>query len=324
MRWSIIPLIAIKILSTISLASAIENYPEKPVSIIVPFAPGGLTDVQTRLIAAHLETRLGQPVIIENKPGALGQIGAQFVASAPPDGYTLLVAGSSMFVSGPVMREELTYDPLRDFDMVAIVAQVPMVLAVPAALGVDDMEGLVDYVKSQEQPVKYGTSGIGSSSHITSARLMRLVGADADVVPYTGTAGALVDVAGNRLTFVIESPGSMAPHVEAGNIKLLAVFAQSRLPSFPDLPTIGEAGFPEAMNDTWEFWQGISVRTGTSPEIISKLNASINEAIEASHESLRDMGLVPVLDDEHYAQERLKNDIETIVPLLIELGFEAQ
>jgi tripartite-type tricarboxylate transporter receptor subunit TctC len=319
-------LLALGLMAFSSSVQAQSDYPAKQITIVIPFAPGGITDVQTRAVAAGLERVLKQPIAIENKPGASGQVGTQAVASAAPDGYTLVVAGSSSFVSAPALKTNLTYDPVKDFRMVAIVAQVPLFLAVPADSGIADMKEFVEYVKKNSGQIKFGTAGLGASSHITAARFMRLLGVDATVIPFNGSSPALIELSAGRLNFVIDSPGAIAPHLESGRVKLLAVFAQSRVENFADVPTIAEAGFPEAMDDTWEFWQGFAAPAGTPDAILQKLNAAVNEAsgdpVIAS--KLLSLGLVPVHEDVDYAQKRLEGDVKTVVPLLATLGFKAQ
>jgi tripartite-type tricarboxylate transporter receptor subunit TctC len=301
-------------------------WPEKPITIIVPYAPGGITDVHSRLIAGKIEPILGQKVVVENKPGAGAQLATQFVAQAKPDGYTVLVSGTSALVMPAALKKGLPYDGRKAFDTVAMIAAVPLVWAIPTELNIPDMKGFVAYLKARKGPYNYGHAGIGSGSHVVPARFLKVIGAEAQEVGYQGTNPALVDLAAGRLTFIADSPGPVIPHIQSGKLKPLAVFAKQRLANMPDVPTIGEAGFPEAMKDDWELWQGLSVPAGTPKEAIDKLNAAVQTVLKDADTQKRfeQLGLIPILGDANYAQKRIINDFDVIVPLLKSMGIEAQ
>lgn len=315
---------ALSLMISGSLAAA-QDYPTKPIHLIVPYATGGITDVQSRVLARKLQPLLGQPVVVENKPGASGQIGSQAVVMADPDGYTLLVSGSSSHVMAAALKK-LPYDTVKDFRTVAMVAQVPLMLAVPASLPASDLRSFINLLKSSKGPWNYGHAGTGTGAHVTGARLLKTIGAEAEGIGYSGTSGAITDLAGGRLTFVVDSPGPLIPQLQAGKIKALAVFANERLASMPDVPTVGEAGLPEAMKDDWQLWQGISAPAKTPDAIVTKLNTAINAALK--DEELKDqftkLGLIPILGDANYAQGRLVNDFQTIVPLLKSMGIQQE
>lgn len=308
----------------IRLAAA-QDYPNKPIHLIVPYATGGITDVQSRVLARKLQPLLGQPVVVENKPGASAQIGSQAVAMTAPDGYTLLVSGSSSHVMAAALKK-LPYDTIKDFKTVAMVAQVPLVLAVPVDLPANDLRAFISLLKSPKGPWNYGHAGTGTGAHVTGARLLKTIGVEAEGIGYSGTAGAITDLAGGRLTFLIDSPGALIPQLQAGRIKALAVFAKERLATLPEVPTVGEAGLPEAMKDDWELWQGISAPAKTPDAIVAKLNAAINVALKDDElkEQFTKLGLIPILGDAAYAQRRLENDFATIVPLLKSMGVQQE
>jgi tripartite-type tricarboxylate transporter receptor subunit TctC len=305
---------------------ALAAFPEKPITLVVPYAAGGITDVQSRLLGRKLEPLLGQPVIVENKPGASAQIGSQAVVQAKPDGYTLLVSGSSSHVMAPALKKDLPYDTVKDFTTVAMVAQVPLVLAVPATLPVKDLKEFVALLKAKKEPYNFGHAGVGTGSHVTAARLSKLLNADVQEIGYQGTNPALVDLAAGRLTMVIDSPGPVLTHIQSGKVKVLAVFAKERLESLPEVPTVGEAGLPEAMKDDWELWQGISAPAGTPRDVVQKLNAAIQTVLKDPEVSgqFKKLGLIPILGTADYAQKRLESDFATIVPLLKSMGIQPQ
>jgi tripartite-type tricarboxylate transporter receptor subunit TctC len=310
----------------VGVPQAMAAFPEKPITLVVPYAAGGITDVQTRLVARKLEPLLGQPVVVENKPGASAQIGSQAVVSSKPDGYTLLVSGSSSHVMAPALKKDLPYDTVKDFVTVAMVAQVPLVLAVPSTLPVSDLKSLVAMLKAKKEPYNFGHAGVGTGSHVTAARLSKLLAADVQEIGYQGTNPALVDLAGGRLTMVIDSPGPVIPHVQSGKVKVLAVFAKERLAALPDVPTVGEAGLPEAMKDDWELWQGISAPAATPRDVVLKLNAALQTVLKDPEVTaqFRKLGLIPILGDADYAQKRLVSDFNTIVPMLKSMGIQPQ
>lgn len=261
------------LLSAATLAAAVpaladSSYPNRPIRIIVPSAPGGNLDVSTRALGREMSMILGQPIIVENKPGASLLVGTQFVAKAPPDGYTLL-AMSNTFTVAPSVVQRPGYDPLKDFDPITIINSSPLVIVVNPQSQADTLPKLVALAKERPDQVTYGSAGSGSTSHLYPLMFFREAGApDAVHVPYKGNAQAIVDLIGRHLAMVMDAVISTSEHLKAGRLRGLAVAAKTRSPVLPDVPTFAELGYP---NFTAEAFSGLVAPAGTPREIRLKL-----------------------------------------------------
>ena len=255
--------------------SPTENWPTKAVTLIAPFTPGGTTDIVARALANQLQIIWKQPVVVDNRPGAGGTVGAAAVARANPDGYTLLLANVG-HAAAPALYKNLPYDFVKNLDSITNVALVPNILLVPKSLPVNNVGELIKYMKDSKQPVSYGSAGIGSTQHLSAELLKSMANVDAVHVPYKGAAPMMTDLIGERLEFAIDSAGSAASQISGGNVKAIGITTAKRTASFPNLPTLNESGLPGYTSTTW---YSISTTAGTPQPIKDKLYQSIVQAL---------------------------------------------
>ena len=246
-------------------------YPERPVTIVVPFAPGGANDVVIRAIQQPLAEALGQPIVVENRGGAGGSVGAAYVARARADGYTVLMAATG-FVVNPSLYERVQYDPLTDFDAVAELSTFPVIYTVRPDLGVSTLQDFISYAKQRPGALNYSTPGAGTLPHLATELLKLHTGIDMVHIPYAGAAPAAQALLGKTVDMASTSITVVKPQIAAGAMKGLAVTGSQRWPELPDVPTVGEAGVPAALADTW---QGIMAPDGTPKEIVERLAAAL-------------------------------------------------
>jgi tripartite-type tricarboxylate transporter receptor subunit TctC len=253
-------------------ASAQQVYPTKTVRIIVPFAPGGSTDIFARYIADKLAPALAQPVVVENRAGAGGNIGAEAVARAAPDGYTLLMATTGVMSINNALYPNMTYDAAKDFEPVIFVASITNVLVVPPELPANSVRELIGLAKEKPGSLSFGSSGSGSSTHLSSELFKSMAGIDIFHVPYKGSSQALTDLVAGRISMVIDNMPGAISFIKAGRLHALGVTGSKRSPALPDVPTIAEAGLPgyESLS-----WSGIAVPAGTPKDVIARLNRDI-------------------------------------------------
>jgi tripartite-type tricarboxylate transporter receptor subunit TctC len=257
-----------------SLASHAQAWPTKPIRIVVGFAPGGTTDVLARLMAQNLTDTLGQTVVIDNKPGASGNIAAAEVARAAPDGYTFLIAPTSVETANPSLFKS-TLLPSRDLTPVAGIGKTQMYLVTKPQLAVKDVHELVAMAKAQPGKLSYASSGAGTPPHLACELFKQATGTDIVHIPYRGAAPALQDVLSGQADFVCD-PGIAFPHIRTGKVKLLGVVSEKRSPFFPDVPTVGEQGFKGANLD---IWFGMWSPNGTPPEVIARVTRDLAKAL---------------------------------------------
>jgi tripartite-type tricarboxylate transporter receptor subunit TctC len=252
-----------------------QPYPSRPVRLIVPFPAGGPPDVIARVVGDAIAARLGQSVVIENRPGAGATIGTRSVAAAPADGYTLLYASTTSLSIAPVLFRNVEYDPVKNFAPVASVSVGPMVVVVHPSVPAKTLQELVAHAKANPGKLNYG-SGVASPPHIAWGLFTKVTGTDILHVPYRGMAPAMTDLVAGQIQIMIDGTGPLLPHIREGKIRALAVTGRTRSPDFPDLPTMIEAGYPDYV---LSFWTGIVAPAGTPPDIVAKLNAAINESL---------------------------------------------
>lgn len=257
---------------------AADPYPSRPISVVVPFSPGGNTDLVARLIAANVSEQLGQTVLVENKPGAGGSLGSAQVAKAAPDGYTLLVGTLPTQVFNTVLYKNLPYKPAEDLVPITMSVHVPLVLATPPGVGVKSVGELLAKLRKNPSAYNFCSAGNGTASHLAAS--LFLTQADIEGVqhiPYKGSGPAIADLLAGRITFIIDSISVIAPHVKAGKLVGLAVAHPERIGTLPDVPTMGEAGMKEYEATTWNAW---FAPTGTPKEIVDRLAKAVNAAHE--------------------------------------------
>jgi len=280
------------VLAAIALPVSAQDYPTKPIHIVIPFPPGGATDTITRRIGERLTQKWGQPVIVENKPGANTVIGTEAVKRADADGYTLLMTSPAGLVQLPPLMPNLPYDPERDFMPLTQIAEVPTALVVPVQLPAKNVRELAAYLKANPGKTAYGSLGLGSTLHIYGEAFRRQVGADTVHVPYKGDAPAMTDLFGGRIQYLFNNPVSAIGAAKGDKVRILAVTGEQRLPAIPDVPTMREAGFPgfEVVG-----WFAFFVRSETPRPIAEKLNAALSEIIRSQDmtDFLRERGTLP-------------------------------
>jgi tripartite-type tricarboxylate transporter receptor subunit TctC len=252
--------------------SASAAYPDKPVHVVVPFAPGGATDVVARSLATRLSQIWGQPVIVENRPGAGGNIGADMVAKAAADGYTVLLASPAEIVINPHLYAHMPYDPAKDLAPVTKIAAAPLVLVVHPSVPAHNVAELVAWIKSQTGGVSYASSGTGGPQHPAAEQFRLMTDTSLVHVPYKGGAPAVNDLLAGQVPMFFAGLPPALPHIKAGTLRALAVTTSARWPSLPDVPTVAESGLP---GFDIENWQGIFVPAGTPPGIVGKLARDI-------------------------------------------------
>lgn len=268
--------LAVAALGTLALPAAAQNWPEKPVRLIVNFAPGGAADVLARAILPQLSKTLGQPVIIENKPGAGGNIGIAETVRAAKDGYTLLLSSGGAITINPMIYEKLSFDPARDLTPIAAVARIHVYLETHPDVPAKNVAEFIQYLKANPGKISYGSPGQGSSPHLAGEMFKRMAKVDAVHAPYRGAAPALNDVISGQLQYWFD-PGPGLKHVDAGKLRLLAVGSPQRSPQYPNVPTLAESGLPGFDADTLF---GIYAPTGVPDVVVSKVRDGIAKAME--------------------------------------------
>jgi tripartite-type tricarboxylate transporter receptor subunit TctC len=269
------PLALAASLCTCRAVAAQADYPVKPIRLIVPFAPGGAADVPARGIANALTASLRRQVVVDNRAGAGGIVAGDLASKSLPDGYTLLMGSIGMLTIIPNLRKSLPYDPRKSFSPVSMVSNTPTIIVANASLPVNSLKDLIALAKAKPGSLSFGSSGIGTSTHLTGELFKAMAGIDLNHVPYKGAAPAVIDLLGGQIALIFDTMASL-PHVKAGRLKALAISTATRSPLLPDVPTVAEAALPgfETMS-----WNGILVPAGTPRKIVSLLNAEIVNAL---------------------------------------------
>ena len=275
--------------AVLSVGSAwAQSYPTKPVHIIVPFAPGGITDIVARALAQRLSEDWSQQVVVENKHGGTGQVGAEAVAKASPDGYTLLVTADATFVTNPHFYSKLSYDALNDFAPITGLGISPQALVVNPALPVRTLSDLIELARNKPGEINYGTFGIGSSGHLNIILLEGMTGTRFTAVHYRGAAPAITDVIGGHIQMIIVSIGLVAQPWQSGQLKVLGFGSTARLAQYPDVPTLSESGLPGYEAGSW---YGLAAPKDTPADVIDKLNSETQRIF--NDPAFRDKFLTP-------------------------------
>jgi len=278
----------------VTCAPAMAQYPDKPVKLVVPFPPGGPTDVFARVLSAALGEQLGQQVVIENKGGAGGTVGTEQVAKSKPDGYTLLFGTAATHGINVSLYAQLPYEPLKDFELVALAGLVPMVLLVPPEQP-RTLPELIAKLKAEKGKSSYASSGNGTTNHLAGELFKTRAGVEATHVPYRGSGPALQDLMGGRVTFMFDSFGTSLEQIKAGKLYAVVIMADKRSQARPDVPTSAEAGLADFVGGTWNI---VAVPAGTPKPVVDRLNAAINKALVSPTvaERLQQLGIEAVTD----------------------------
>ena len=259
-----------------SVAQTASSFPNQPVRMVVPYPPGGPTDITARVVAAEMSKTIGQNIVIDNRPGASGMIGSEMVTKATPDGYTLL-ANASIHVINPSVYPDMRFDAIKDFTPITQLAQVPLVLVVPANSPIKSVKDLVEYAEANPGKVNFGSAGSASAQHLAGESFKIAAGIQMQHIPYKGSAPALTDLAGGQLQLMFDSMPSATPMINSGKLRAIAVTTTTRAKARPDLPTIAESGFPGFDISTWyAYW----APKGTPADVVEKLAASAAQALK--------------------------------------------
>ena len=259
-----------------SVAQTASAFPNQPIRMVVPYPPGGPTDITARVVAAEMSKTIGQNIVIDNRPGASGMIGSEMVTKSTPDGYTLL-ANASIHVINPSVYPDMRFDAIKDFTPITQLAQVPLVLVVPANSPIKSVKDLVEYAKANPGKVNFGSAGSASAQHLAGESFKIAAGIQMQHIPYKGSAPALTDLAGGQLQLMFDSMPSATPMINSGKLRAIAVTTTTRAKARPDLPTIAESGFPGFDISTWyAYW----APKGTPADVVEKLAASAAQALK--------------------------------------------
>jgi len=275
-------------------AGSAQTYPDKSIRIIAPFPPGGLVDVLARALAEQMSKSMGQPVIVENKPGSGGNIGAELVAKSAPDGYTLLMTSPGIQSINQFLYKSMPYDPEKAFAPISMVADMSMVVVVNSKTGITTLKQLINFAHEHPGKLNFGSAGIGTTGHLGLELLMHAGNMKFTHIPYKGAAPSITDLIAGQIDGVVDNPPTVLAHIRAGTITALAVAGKHRLPMLSSVPTAAEAGMP-----AWEAssWFGLVAPAGTPPAIIDRLHAEVEKAVTSPHfEMLRFRGMRIVSD----------------------------
>jgi tripartite-type tricarboxylate transporter receptor subunit TctC len=273
-RWTLGALFA-----CIALGASAQGYPTRPIRLVVPFPAGGTTDILARAVSQKLTEAFGQAVVVDNRPGAAGNIGSDLVAKSTPDGYTLLMGTVGTHAINPSLYAKMPYDHVKDFIPVVLVAGVPNVLVVNPALPVNSVADLIKLAKDKPGTINFASSGSGTSIHLSGELFKTMAGVDMTHVPYKGSAPALTDLIGGQVQIMFDNLPSSLAQIKAGKLRAVAVTSLKRAPALPDVPTISESGLPgfEASS-----WFGVLAPAGTPAPIVARINAEVNKWLQSA------------------------------------------
>ena len=315
-------LVVAAILALAPLAAVAQAFPSKTIRIIVPFTPGSATDTIARPIAEKLSAAFGQPVLVENRPGAGGTIGIGVLAKSPPDGYTLGVVSAGHVVN-PVLYSSLPYDTLKDFSGVAPLAGQPSVLVVAPALGVRTVRDLVAMAKARPGALNYATAGVGSAAHISAEKFRMAAGIDAVHVPFKGSPESITETIGGRTQYTWTPLSTAVGQIRGGQLLALAVSTARRSQTLPEVPTIAEAGFPRG---EFNFWVGMLAPANTPHEVLARLNAEVQRALRAADmkERLATLGSEPMAMSPEQFDAFIRDEFTVLGDVMRASGVKAQ
>jgi tripartite-type tricarboxylate transporter receptor subunit TctC len=316
------PLLVAAALLAAAFPSLAQTWPTRTVKIVVPFPAGGPTDVLTRVLAEKLGTQLGQPVVVENKPGAGGSIGADFVAKSAADGYTLVMATTSTHSIGPYLGK-LAYDPVKDFTPIVWVGNATNILVVSPQLPVSNVKELIELARREPGKLNYATSGIGTISHLTTELFASMAGVKLNHVPYKGTQQSIPDIISGQVAILFDNVMTSQPNIKAGKVKGLAISSPARSPLAPELPTIAEAGLPGFQSLTWF---GLLGPAGTPRAVVERVNAEMNKALALPDIQARfaQMGFEPAGGTANDFAQAIQRDSQKWSKVIKDAGVKAE
>ncbi|MBL8361249.1 MAG: tripartite tricarboxylate transporter substrate binding protein [Rubrivivax sp.] len=322
-RRAVLALLAALLLPAATPTTAQDAYPSRSVRLVVPFVPGGVTDTSARVVAEYLGRRLAQQVIVDNRPGASGNIGTAQVAGAAPDGYTLLLAFDGTMVINPHVFAKVPFDTMRDFASVGRIGTATLVLAANPELPARTLGEVLALSKSRPGGLSYGTSGIGGTPHIAGEQLAQRSGAKLEHVPYKGGGQAIADTIGGSIPLVYTAVAGAQGHVKSGKLRAIAVSSARRNGALPDVPTFIESGFPDFVAESWV---GILAPAKTPPAITARLNAELNTVLSdpALRERLATLGIEATPGTPEQFREQMRTDLANYGPIVKAAGIKLE
>ncbi|TMH43752.1 MAG: tripartite tricarboxylate transporter substrate binding protein [Betaproteobacteria bacterium] len=304
-------------------AHAQSPYPSRPIKFIAPFPPGGSSDVLCRLLGAKLAESLGQPVVVENRPGAGGNLAAEIVAKSPPDGNTWLLGNNAILATNHALYSRLGYDPVKDFAPVALVAVQPNVLVVHPSVPAHSVAELIAYAKQHPGKLNYASTGVGVAAHLSGELFKAMAGVDIVHIPYKGTVQAVGDLVAGQVQMVFADMVPAMPHIKAGRLRPLAVTTEERSPVLPDVPTMIESGVPGYRAGVW--W-AVMAPKGTPGAIIGRLNSELGRIVKLPDvlEKYASLGVSTEHSTPQYVTEKIKTDTQQFAKVLKAAGVEPE
>ena len=317
-RWFLLAL-----LLGVSLGGNAQSYPNKPIRWIVPYTGGGITDVVTRIVTQKMSGPLGQPVVVDNRPGANSILGSDLAAKAAPDGYTMLTVIAGYAANVTLYQGRLPFDPRKDLVPVSLAGIAPLIMTATPSLPAKDVKELIAYAKANPGKLNFGSSGIGAAAHLTTELFKQTAGVDMVHVPFKGTAPALQALMANDIQILVDVPSTLMPHVRGGKIKALAMFSKERIQGAAEVPTMAEAGGPPLESSTWVLFMAPG---GTPKAIVDRLAAETTKAINESDikDRFNQIGIVPVGNNPAQARQFLDAEVAKWAKVITTAGVKAE
>jgi tripartite-type tricarboxylate transporter receptor subunit TctC len=315
--------LAVVVLASIVAAAAAQPFPWRPIKLVIPQPPGGHSDVIGRTLQPKLAELLQQPVVIDNRGGAGGTIGAEAVARAAPDGHTVLLGGANNLSIAVALLTEVRYDPRRDFVPIGGVAAIPYALAVRPGLPINTFAELLSYARSHPGRLNYGSNGVGSTSNLALEWIKSAAGVNIVHVPYRVTAHAVLALLASEIDVVVSDPSRLAPHAKAGTLRILAVAGGKRAASAPDIPTVAEQGIPGFAIDAW---YGLVAPAGTPANVVTKIAGALRETLQAPEvqQKFDEAGYETIVDTPAQFGAFIRSDVERYSKVIRETGLRAR
>jgi tripartite-type tricarboxylate transporter receptor subunit TctC len=315
--------LAFAVLFALPAALQAQTYPNRPIRWIVPYTGGGITDVVTRIVTQKMQAALGQPIVVENKPGANSIIGADLVAKAPPDGYSVVTVIAAHAANATLYQGKLPFDPVKSFIPFSLAGIAPLIMTANNSLPAKDVKELIAYAKANPGKLNFGSSGIGAAAHLTTELFKQTAGIDMVHVPFKGTAPALQAEMANDIQILVDVPSTLMPHVRGGRIKALAMFSRKRIQGAPEVPTMAEAGGPPIESSTWVMFLAPA---GTPRDIVNRLSLEAHKAVNDRELQKRfvDIGIEPVGGNVEQTSKFLSSEIAKWSRVITAAGVKAE
>ena len=315
-------MLLVSVLLTLASAVQAQSYPNKPIRWVIPYPPGGITDNVTRMVTLKMQESLGQPIVIENKPGANSIIGADLVAKAAPDGYSIVTVIAAHAANATLYQGKLPFDPVKSFAPVSLAVVAPLILTANNNFPPKSAKELVEYAKKNPGKISFGSSGIGAAAHLTTELFKQTTGVDMVHIPYKGTAPALQGLMGGDIQILVDVPSTLMPQVRGGKIKALAMFSAQRVPGAQEVPTMAEAGGPPIESSTWLMFLAPA---GTPREIVNRLSQEADKVVKSSEMKARfdQLGIFPGGGTPEQAAKFLADEITKWARVISTAGVKA-